>query len=149
MNIEMATYLVRNANGAVDEAATIAKFNSDLTKYVADTETETGVIALAVNEVFDEHKSTLAMPILVSFALGKLNAQPANYKVLEAKTYAYIRSNSDQPAIKDKDNKVTREAEAARTRLFKIAKGIKGGVSRWSDIPEKTDDAAPSTPSDA
>lgn len=138
MNIEMATYLVRNASGAVDSAATLAKFESDMAKFVADTETETEVIAMAVNEVFDDHKSTLNMPILVSFALTKLNAQPANYRLLEKKVQDYIRSNADQPAVKDGD-KVIREAEAPRTRLFRIAKGIKGGVSRWSDIPEKTE----------
>jgi hypothetical protein len=141
MNIEMATYLVRNASGAVDPAATLAKFEVDMAKFVADTETETEVIAMAVNEVFDDHKSTLNMPILVSFSLTKLNAQPANYRLLEKKVMDYIRSNADQPAVKDGD-KVIREAEAPRTRLFRIAKGIKGGVSRWSDIPEKTETPA-------
>lgn len=138
MNIDLTTYLVRNASGAVDSAATLAKFETDMAKFVAETETETGVIALAVNEVFDEHKSTLKMPVLINFALMKLNALPSNWNVLTQKVTDYIRNNADQPVVKDGD-KVVREAEAPRSRLFRIAKGVGGGVSRWSDIPEKTD----------
>jgi len=138
MNIVMSEYLVRNASGAVDTAATLVKFETDMAKFVADTETEVSVIADAVGKVFDEHKSTLAMPVLTAYALQKLNAQPSNFKVLEKRVMDYVRSNADQPAIKDGD-KVIREAEAPRSRLFRIAKGVGGGVSRWSDIPEKTE----------
>ncbi len=142
MNISLPSFVVRGTNGSVDVAATTAKFGDELTKFIAANETEVAVIASAVNAVFDDYRgATLTTPTLVTYALGKLNATPANMATLSDRIRAYVHDNSDRPAIRSKEGKkeILVPAEAPRTRAFRISKGVGGGVSRWSDVPEKSD----------
>jgi hypothetical protein len=117
--INMSAYAVRDAAGAVDSDATVAKFSADLDTYIAERETENEVIAAAVDSVFDAHKGTrLNVPFVVREALTALNvsAMPSALGMLTKRTHAYLTANSKG------DN-----------RLFEIVKGPTGGIARLSD----------------
>lgn len=140
MQIHLSSFVVRGADGAVDIAATTDKFGIELTKFIAVNETEVAVIATAVNAVFDDYRGqTLTMPTLINYALTKLHANPTNMPALTDRIRGYIHDNADRPAQKAKDKSILVPAEEPRTRSFRISKGVGGGVSRWSDVPEKSD----------
>ncbi len=138
--LTLTTVLALTASGEIDEAGSLINFESALSNFKAERETEEATIAEAVAACFDAYPgASQNMPALVHGALRRLNVQPAAHKTMESKVTAYIRANADQPAQKDKDGKVLVEAEKPRTRLFVISKGVGGGVRRWSDVPESTE----------
>lgn len=119
-------------DGNIDQDASRAAFDAQLTKFVAERETELSTIGNAVHAVFDAYKgASINMPALANLALQRLNAQPSNFSTLEERTLQYVR-----------DNAGTRESGA----MFAIGKGKGGGVKRWADQPTEAD-AAASTPS--
>lgn len=116
MNINIAQYTVRNADGTIDHEGTLAKFAGDLLRFEAEREVEREVIAGAVHALFDKHLGKrLATPFVVGEALKALNAQPENYKVLTEKVQDFLRTDPK----------------------FSISKGKGGGVGRVCDLPEK------------
>lgn len=124
MSTTLTVALVRGDDGSIDESASLDAFQDALATHIAERELEQGTISKAVSAVFDSHKGTRCnMPYVVSQALVALNAQPANYKVLTERVQAYIRENAGE--------------ERSSGKLFKIGKGKGGGVTRWSDTPEK------------
>lgn len=115
--------------GSIDRAQSLASAEAALDAHIAEHETQQETVAEAVNAVFDQYRGeNLTMPILEGLALQKMNAIPANYKVLGKLALDFVRSNSDQ------------KGEADRTRTFGISKGKGGGVCRWSDVPVETAD---------
>ena len=126
------------ADGVIDEEASLEAFASALAHFKAERETEETHIAQAVAAQFDTYPGAAQnMPALVNGALTFLNVTPSTYSVLQEKVAEYIRANADHPAVKSKDGKtILTPAEAKRTRAFSIAKGVGGGVRRWSDVPE-------------
>lgn len=139
MALSLTTVLVLAASGEIDEQASTQAFTDALSVFKAERETEDATIADAVHAQFDAYPGAYQnMPALVHGVLRALNTNPANHKTMEAKVLAYVRQNADQPAVLDKKTKaVITPAEAPRTRLFGIRKGVGGGVCRWSDQPEK------------
>lgn len=126
----LAAYVVRGSDGAVDLASTILKFEDDLSRFVAERETEQSVIAEAIAAIFDQHKGTaINMPALQTFALQKLNAQPSNYTVLSERVAEYVRENSQ--------GEVKEGVEERPQSLFVIKKGKGGGVHRRCDMKPK------------
>jgi hypothetical protein len=127
------------ASGALDDAKNEQTFQDAYASFKAELETQESTIADAVSAQFDEYPGQAQnMPALVHGVLNRLNVTPANHKAMGDKVLAYIRKNSDQAAALDKvTKKVITPAEAPRTRLFGIRKGVGGGVSRWSDVSEK------------
>lgn len=124
MNKSISFSLVFSA-GTIDRAASLAAAEAALDSYVAEYDTQNEVIAEAVSAVFDTYKgANVTMPTIAGIALRSLNAQPSNYKTLEKLVLSYIRDNTDQ------------DGEAPRTRMFRVKKGVGGGVARWSDVPE-------------
>lgn len=118
--ISLPAYVVRDEKGSVDQLKTLDKFIEDLGRYCAAAETETGVLAEKVKQVFDRFKGTnLNMPALVSLTTSELNVAPEHFKIMSEKVMDYIRTNSGE------------RGEA----MFSIAKGKGGGVRRWSDTP--------------
>jgi hypothetical protein len=116
MNINIANYTVRNADGSIDHEASLAKFAGDLLRYEAERELEREVIAGAVHALFDKHLGKrLTTPYVVSEALKSLNAQPENYKALTEKVQDFLRTSPE----------------------FNIGKGKGGGCARSCDLPEK------------
>lgn len=127
MEINLATYAVRDASGVVDTNATVTKFSSDLDNFIAARETEQETIAAAVNGVFDSHKGVrMNVPFVISQALVALNvaAHPYMYNTLSQRVHAFISDNSKG------DNS-----------LFVIAKGKNGGCSRRADLAPATTDS--------
>lgn len=121
--INLATFAVRDSDGELDLDGTMTKFQGVLLQYQAERETELATIGAAVNAVFDQHKgATINMPAVTSFALQRLNVQPESYKVLAERIQTFVRDNASDERGKG---------------LFRIAKGKGGGVTRWSDVPEK------------
>lgn len=139
--ITLLVTLATLPNGQLDDDGSLDAFQSAYDNFKAERDTEESTIAAAVGACFDAHKgASQNMPALVHGALRILNVTPSNHKVMEEKVLAYIRQNSDRPAVIDKKTKaVLTPAEAPRTRLFGIKKGVGGGVCRWADVPEKTD----------
>lgn len=139
MALSLTTALIVSADGSIDEQASTSAFTAALAAFKAERETEDSTIAEAVGAQFDAYPgASQNMPALVHGVLRALNVNPANHKTMEAKVLAYIRQNSDRPAVLDKKTKaVLVPAEPPRTRLFGIKKGVGGGVCRWSDVPEK------------
>jgi hypothetical protein len=137
MSVNLTVKLVLDEDGAIDEAASQIAFTSALSAYKAERELEASTIETAVHAIFDQYRGvSVNMPYLVNSVLRSLNVQPANFKAMESKVLAFVRSNSDRLANKSKGI----EAEAPRTRTFGIKKGSGGGVVRWSDIPEEEDE---------
>lgn len=118
----LAAYAVRTSEGQIDLEGTCEAFASDLIKFQAERETETSVVAEAVNAVFSAHPGArMNMPYVTSEALRLLNVQPETHKLLTERVQVFIRDNSG--------------AERSSGKLFHIGKGKGGGVSRWSDVP--------------
>jgi hypothetical protein len=118
--INMSAYAVRDAAGAVDSDATVAKFSADLDTYIAERETEVEVISAAVNGVFEAHKGTnLNVPFVTNEALRALNvsAMPGAFTSLNKRVHAYITASSKGP-----------------NATFQIVKGPKGGIKRVADL---------------
>lgn len=125
----LASYVLRGEDGELDVEGTVEKFRADVLNYQVERETEAATIGAAVNAVFDEYPGTrINMPALQTFALAKLNAQPENHKALQTRVAEYIRDNA--------------AAERSAGQLFKIGKGVKGGVLRWSDEPLSDEEKA-------
>jgi predicted secreted protein len=122
-------FVVRTPDGKTDELASLNKFRDALGKFTAERETEETTIAAAVTEVFDENKGVnINMPALQSLVLHKLNVSPATFKVMGDRVAEYVRAHSS--------------AKREEGGLYKIGKGKGGGVSRWSDVPEKNEPEA-------
>ena len=138
MSNSLTVKLVRGSNGSIDQDASLLAFQAAMEQHIVETETEESAIADAVSAQFDKYPgASQNMPALVNGALTYLNVTPATFTSLSEKVAQYVRDNADHGAVKAKDGSITTPAEAPRTRLFRIAKGVGGGVSRWSDIPEK------------
>lgn len=141
MALTLTITLATLASGALDDTKNAQSFSDAYEAFKAQRDTEDAQIADAVNAQFSAYPgASQNMPALVHGALQRLNVIPANHKVMEEKVLAYVRQNSDRPAVTDKKTKaVITPAEAPRTRLFGIKKGVGGGVCRWSDVPEKSE----------
>lgn len=121
MSKTLTIVLALTSSGTVDRDATLTACENAIDTYVAERELESETIAKAVHGVFDQYKgASINMPALAGFALQRLNAQPANFNVLEERTMEYVRANAG-----------TRESGAE----FAIGKGKGGGVKRWADQP--------------
>lgn len=126
--------LVTGTDGLIDEAASTLAFQAAVADYKAQRELEESTIADAVAAQFSAYPGAAQnMDALTSGDLQRLNVQPSNFNTMKEKVQAYVRENSDRVA----DKKKGIEAEPPRTRLFSIAKGVGGGVRRWSDVPVK------------
>jgi hypothetical protein len=124
--INLATYSIRAADGSIDLEATAEKFAADLLRFQAECETEAATIGAAIHAVFDQYPGArLNMPAVTSMALQRLNVQPENFKILTEKVQGYIRDHA---------------GDRASGALFGIGKGKGGGVCRWADVPEKTEE---------
>ena len=118
----LASYVLRGEDGELDIEGTVDQFRSDLLNYQVERETEAATIGAAVNAVFDEHPGArINMPALQNLALQKLNVQPENFKALQTRVTEYVRENAS--------------GERSDGRLFKIGKGVRGGVLRWAQEP--------------
>ena len=140
MALTLTIALAMLGNGTtLDDSKNEQTFESAYSAFKAELETEDTTIAEAVDAQFSAYPgASQNMPALVHGILQRLNVVPANHKVMEAKVLAYVRKNSDRAQVIDKKTKaITQVAEAPRTRLFGIKKGVGGGVCRWSDCPEK------------
>ena len=134
MNIMLSIALVRGVDGSIDQDACLAGCKTAITKYVAERETEEATIALAVNDLFDEHKGArLNMPYVQNEALRRLNVQPENFKTLSERVAQYVRDHAQ--GEKAEDGSFERPDS-----LFLINKGKGGGVARRADLPVKTDE---------
>jgi hypothetical protein len=110
------------ASGKVDQDATRDAFETAMSQFVAQHETESATLSDAVTSVLAAHPGKgIAMPILASLALASINVQPENYSVLSEQLLNYVRRNAS-------DNR-------ADGKPFRIGKGKGGGVRSWSDIP--------------
>jgi hypothetical protein len=126
--------LVLGSDGKVDKSATLASCDSAIDKYVAQRETEQATIAECVGAIFDQYKgATLNMPFVQNEACRRLNASPANFKVLQDLAADYVRENSQGAKVGEGDSATVEHPES----LFLITKGKGGGVSRRADLPAK------------
>jgi hypothetical protein len=101
--------LVRSAAGDIDVQASLAEANRILAQKAMEEQEEFGMIAQAVERVWEQRPTAKVMSIdaLTSFALSEINAEPDQYVELVERIKSYIRAN---------------------TSLFHIAKGKGGGV---------------------
>jgi hypothetical protein len=121
-SIVMSTYIERGAGGVVDVSKTLAKFATDLSQFLAATETEGDVFESAVTAIFDKNKGArMNVPALTSAVLSHLNVSYENFKIMDEKFKTWLRANA---STKREDGKP-----------YSVAKGKNGGVFRWSDAP--------------
>lgn len=101
--------LVRTVGGEIDVQASLSEANRVIAQKAMEEQEEFGMIAQAVERVWDQRPTAKVMSIdaLTSFALSEINAEPDQYVDLVERIKTYIRSN---------------------TSLFHIAKGKGGGV---------------------
>lgn len=124
------SFIKRDESGAVDFAATVNYFESELVKHCAERETEQATIAAAVMDAFETYKGLerINMPALVTFTLTRLNAQPENHKILTERVQEYVRDNA-QGEVDE-----TTKAQERPNSLFLIGKGKGGGVGLRSRV---------------
>ena len=128
----LSVSLVAATDGSIDTDASLASCKAEILKYKAARETEQATIAEQVGALFDEHKgATLNMPYVANEALRRLNVQPENFKLLEARVLQYVRENSQGDKIGEGDSATFERPDS----LFVITKGKGGGVKRRGDIP--------------
>jgi len=128
MNINIALYAVRSAQGSIDHECTLAKFAGDLARFAAERETEMADIGKAVHALFDQYRGArLNTPFVVGETLRRLEAKPENYKALSDKVTELIRSQA-QGATQD-DGSVENP-----NSVFLIGKGKGGGIARRADM---------------
>lgn len=142
MALSLTIALATLGNGStLDDNKNEQAFQSAYANFKAELETEEDTIADAVDAQFSAYPgASQNVPALVHGVLQRLNVVPANHKTMETKVLSYIRANSDRPAVTDKKTKtVIQAAEASRTRMFGIRKGVGGGCLRWSDQPDSSE----------
>jgi sulfur relay (sulfurtransferase) DsrF/TusC family protein len=121
MSNSLTTNLVVNSDGSVDSAASRAAFDTALSAHISERETQETLIEEAVSQIFDQFKgASVGMPALASMTANKLNAVPANYKVLTERTLKHVRENADGKG----------------RALYAIVRGKGGGTRRVSDQPK-------------
>ena len=126
-SIILSTFVVRSSNGSVDSDATMAKFQSTLSSFISESETESETIGSAIEAVLETHKgSRVNLDFLVSSTCRALNAQPENFKVLGDKVRQFVKDNSC-----DKNDA---GMPSDSTKRLNVARGKGGGVGRWSDL---------------
>lgn len=132
MKITLEVDLVRLSDGSYDHDTMLGSCADLLVKQEAEKDTEEATIRDAVNASFDQFPgAAINMPGLISMTTQRLNAQPANWKVLADRTAAYIHENSQGDS-----DKATGTVQYPNS-LFVIGKGKGGGVRRRADIVEK------------
>ena len=81
-------------DGSVDQEATRQAFETALETHLAQTEIAHGVVAGAVDQVFDRHPQAMAMSTIASLACSILNATPENCASLTEAVLDYVRANN-------------------------------------------------------
>lgn len=131
MNINLSSYVVRTADGSVDLESTLFKFEEDLQRFIAEKDVENAAIAAQIHAIFDTYKGArLNMPYLTGEALRRMNASPANWKVLSDKITSFVQDNAQGKT--GEDGSVERP-----NSTFIISRGKGGGVARRADLPVK------------
>jgi hypothetical protein len=121
--IVLNTYVVRNDNG-VDVEATMRKFHGDVVALVSHEENDAEAINAAVTAVFDRYPgASINTDAVIHAALVEMNVGVESSQDMSTKTRAFIQANSSS---KREDG-----------RLFKCAKGVGGGLCRWTEYVEK------------
>lgn len=132
MENQISVSVVRGSDGSVDTAATTQAFSTALAQKVSELETEETVIAEQVHGLYDENLGQpIAMPTIASMVCARLNAIPANHAYLTARTFDYLRANSQGKVAKD-------GSEDRPNSTFVVQKGKGGGLFRRVDRKEKT-----------
>ena len=134
MKIQLEVDLARNSDGSYDHDTMLDSARSALIKLESEKELEQGAIRDAVNACFDQYPGAhINFPALISMTCQRLNAQPANWAVLAARTAEFIRENSQGDVV----NKETGEVQFPNSP-FIVAKGKNGGCYRRSDVIKPT-----------
>lgn len=128
MSSKMQVKLVHKADGSVDIPASVAKFEMDLEVFIAQNAADEEMVAACVNAVFDQYKgASIQVPAVCTFALREMNANPANFKVLQERISDYLDTHN-QGDTKD-------GVQEFPNSLFVIGRGRGGGVKRRCDQP--------------
>jgi len=121
MQINLASFVVRFADGSFDLDGTMQALAPEVVAAVEKQDSEYADIAKAVHAVFDTFKSArLNTAAVVSFAMQHLEVTPATAGDVATKVQDYIKSNSGE---RDQS-------------LFWTRRGRSGGVKRWCDTPD-------------
>ncbi len=114
-------FLVRGADGAIDQTATLAKVGEALVAFAALDANQSSDFAKAIDAVFDAHPGVrIPLPALANEAMKSLNVDVMNYQVISERVQTFVRNNS---------------GDRETGRKYGMSKGKGGGVGRWSDIP--------------
>lgn len=131
--------LVRGSDGTVDKEASLVSCEAAIDQYKAARELELGAISDAVHGIFDKYKSaTLTMPFVCGESCRVLNAQPANFKLLQEKVATFVRENSQGKKIGEGESATWERPDST----FVITKGKGGGVIRREDVAAPDAEAA-------
>lgn len=126
MSTIISKFAVRNNDGSVDQPATVSKFQSELSAYVAESETEASTIESAVEAALSEKTSLrLDTDYLASQATVRLNTSNDNHKAMVRKVRAFITANSTD--LDDSGSPVNPEAR------YHVSRGPGGGTCRLQE----------------
>lgn len=121
--IVLNTYVIRNNNG-VDVNATMDKFHKDIVELMSHEENDLNVISKVIEMVFDKHLGVVFnTKAVIHAALIEMQVGLESYQDISNKILAYLKANSSSNR---EDNKV-----------FRVSKGIGGGICRWSEYVKK------------
>lgn len=137
-SIVLSQFAVRNSNGGVDTEATVDKFRTALSQFVADVETEETSIAQAIDAVLTaNHGINTNMSYVTSQVAMALNAvEPTAFSTMKTKVAEYIRANSCGEKNGQPIDTRTKEVLSSPRRFF-VGKGVGGGVSTWEQRLER------------
>lgn len=118
----MDKFTVRDSNGSVDVAVSLASYSKALNNWVSVNETPVEVIERAVEAVFDSNSSRLPTPFLASLAVQGMNVDPERFQSLTNRVTTYIRgqvASGRLDSIKGKGGGITRLAVPGKSTSYK------------------------------
>jgi hypothetical protein len=117
MNISMVSYAVRSSDGSVDVDGTVAKFTTDLCKYVVAQAADEDRVISECKAVFAEFPLLPAIQssVLANIVCSRITANPGEVPVVMDRISTVIHNRPD---------------------TFAIARGRNGGVSLVKSAPK-------------
>lgn len=115
--MDLSTYVVKTATGAVDVDASVAQFRTGILAWDAGLSEQLELVRAAMNKVFDVSKNKgkrLNMEFLSAQVCQKLNAPQDQYKTVKENIRSVIATDAS----------------------FNQTKGPKGGTCRVKDLPK-------------
>lgn len=117
-NSAVMMFAVRREDGTVDEATTVAKFQAQVRRLIAQRETEETTVGVYVDQVFDSNPGVLYIPagFLVNQVLTAMKVTNDVYPIWDKRIKEYLSENGSTSLESSKTFHVKQGKGYARRR---------------------------------